>query len=90
MQVSKRALAAIVSKGAGVPAIHCERVIDETIKAVLEVTRERGKVNLGELGYFYTKKIAPRRYKDPRTGAMKMSTVKFKVAFHAGIKADRL
>jgi integration host factor subunit beta len=82
--VTKKDIVKEICDKTSLPYSQVRVVVQSTIDAIIETVLKEGKIELRNFGVFKIKQRAPRKARDPRTGAPVFVPAKRVVTFKAG------
>jgi nucleoid DNA-binding protein len=82
--VTKKEIVRTISEEIGMTQLQTKELVQKTFSAIVDALVEGGRVELRNFGVFEVKRRAPRRARNPRTGAKVFVPEKFVVTFKPG------
>jgi nucleoid DNA-binding protein len=84
MSATKKDIARVFSEKTSIHPSTSLKMIDQLFDSVIEVLAENGRIEVRNFGVFETKKILPRRARNPKTGETLFTLGGYGVKFKAG------
>ena len=82
--MTKKEIVRTISEEIGMTQLQTKDIVQKTFSAIVDALVEGGRIELRNFGVFEVKRRAPRRARNPRTGAKVFVPEKFVVTFKPG------
>ncbi len=82
--MTKKEIVRTISDEIGMTQLQTKDIVQKTFSAIVEALVEGGRIELRNFGVFEVKRRAPRKARNPRTGAKVFVPEKFVVTFKPG------
>lgn len=82
--MTKKEIVRTISEEIGKTQLETKDLVQKTFSAIIEALAEAGRIELRNFGVFEVKRRAPRKARNPRTGAKVFVPEKFVVTFKPG------
>src|SRR3990172_813749 len=82
--MTKKEIVKAISDKTGLTQVQCKEVVQSTFNCIIEAVETEGRIELRNFGVFEVKKRAPRKARNPRTGAPVEVPAKNVVIFKPG------
>jgi nucleoid DNA-binding protein len=82
--MNKKEIVKTISDEIGLTQLKTKEIVQRTLAAIIETLADEGRIELRNFGIFEVKKRAPRKARNPRTGAKVSVPAKFVVTFKPG------
>jgi len=87
--VTKKEIVRTISEEIGLTQLKTKEIVQKTFNAIVEALVEERRIELRNFGVFEVKKRAPRKARNPRTGAKVEVPEKFVVTFKPGKEMEQ-
>ena len=82
--MTKKEIVKAIAEKTGLTQVQCKEVVQSTFDCIIEAVESEGRIELRNFGVFEVKKRAPRKARNPRTGAPVEVPAKRVVVFKPG------
>jgi len=87
--VTKKEIVRTISEEIGLTQLKTKEIVQKTFDAIVEALVEERRIELRNFGVFEVKRRAPRKARNPRTGAKVFVPEKFVVTFKPGKEMEQ-
>jgi len=87
--VTKKEIVRTISEEIGLTQLKTKEIVQKTFDAIVDTLVEDGRIELRNFGVFEVKRRAPRKARNPRTGARVDVPEKFVVTFKPGKQMEQ-
>jgi nucleoid DNA-binding protein len=84
MSATKKDIAKVFSEKTSIHPVNSLKIVDQFFDSIIEVLAEQGRIEIRKFGVFESKKIAPRKARNPKTGETFVTLGGHKVKFKPG------
>ena len=87
--MTKKEIVRTISEEIGLTQLKTKEIVQKTFDAIVDTLVEDGRIELRNFGVFEVKRRAPRKARNPRTGAKVFVPEKFVVTFKPGKEMEQ-
>lgn len=87
--MTKKEIVRTISEQIGLTQLQTKEIVQKTFDAIVETLVEQRRIELRNFGVFEVKRRAPRKARNPRTGARVEVPAKFVVTFKPGKEMEQ-
>lgn len=84
MSATKKDIAKVFSDKTSIHSSTCFKIVDQFFDSIIEVLADKGRLEVRNFGVFESKKIAPRKARNPKTGEVIFTLGGYGVKFKPG------
>lgn len=84
MSATKKDIAKVFSNKTSIHPATSLKMIDQLFESIIEVLAESGRIEIRNFGVFESKKVSPRKARNPKTGEPVFTVGGYGVRFKAG------